>query len=202
MLQSIVPSVASVRVGRAMALRPARPHRSAMMGAEESSARTRTVQRRYEEVMGFELLLDVGGAKEVPAHQLSEGTLLTLGLLTVILGPTQPRLILVDDIDRALHPAALGSLAGQIRKLIEQVPDLQVVATSHSPYLADHLKPEELIVGALDESGAARFARLSDHPELGKWRDLMGMGEFWSTVGEGWLTERRTSADTPGDGSE
>ena len=120
---------------------------------------------------------------------MSEGTLLTLGLLTVLAVPFHTGTILIDDLERGLHPKALGELVRQLRRVQEQYPELQVVATSHSPYLLDHFKAEEILLTSLDEEGYAVVKPLTDHPEYERWKDLMAPGEFWSTVGESWITE-------------
>jgi predicted ATPase len=150
----------------------------------------RYVPRSYT---GFELLFDMTGAEGVPAAQVSEGTLLTLGLLTLINAPEPPNVLLIDDIERGLHPRAMGELIGQLRKLQEQNPDLQIVATTHSPLLVDYLKPEEVLLTALNDDGSATVAPLTEHPDFERWKDVMEPGEFWSTVGEKWITERKAS---------
>jgi len=136
-----------------------------------------------------ELLFDMQGADAVPAFAISGGTLITLGLLTVIAAPEPPQLVLIDELERGLHPKALGDLVSQLRRLQEQNPELQIVATSHSPYLLDHFKAEEILLTSLDEEGYAAVKPLTDHPEYEPWKDLMAPGEFWSTVGEKWVTE-------------
>ena len=72
---------------------------------------------------------------------------------------------------------------------MEANPELQIIATSHSPYLLDHLKPEEVRLTTLREDGSAACARLDQHPEFEKWKDEMSPGEFWSTVGEKWVAD-------------
>lgn len=141
----------------------------------------------------YQAVFDTVSGNEVVASYASEGTLLTLGLLSVIYGPSQPRLLLIDELERGLHPKALGILVAQIRELQKQFPDLQVVATTHSPYLVDHFEADEVILTALKEDGSVVAARLSDHPDFAKWKDEMGTGEFWSTVGEAWVTQREST---------
>jgi predicted ATPase len=52
------------------------------------------------------LLFDTVGADSVPADQVSEGTLLVLGLLAGLHTPGRPSLVLLDDLDWGLHPRA------------------------------------------------------------------------------------------------
>jgi len=133
------------------------------------------------------LLFDFLGAPGVRASLVSSGTLYTLGLLTVILGPNQPRVILFDDLDHGLHPKAQMELIEVLRKLLDQYPDLQIIATSHSPYILDKLQPNEVRVMALNDDGSAACARLEDHPKYPMWKDSMSPGEFWSHAGEDWV---------------
>jgi len=145
--------------------------------------------RGDREYWGNSIEFDMDGATGIPAHAASEGTLLVLGLLTVMMGPTRPRVVLLDDVDRALHPKAQEDLVSLLRKLLDQNPDMQIVATSHSPYLLDHLKPEEVRLTTLREDGSVACGRLDEHPEFEKWKEQMTPGEFWSLVGEKWLVE-------------
>ena len=85
--------------------------------------------------ISYRILFDYEGAGGIPAHLASEGTILVLGLLTALMGLGRPDVILLDDLDRGLHPKAQRELVGLLRIILEQNPDLQIVATSHSPYL-------------------------------------------------------------------
>lgn len=143
-----------------------------------------------EGIVGYELSFDTVSAESVPAHSVSAGTLITLGLLTVLSSPQPPQLVLIDDLERGLHPKALGELVNQFRQLQQQNPELQIVATSHSPYLLDYVKAEEVLLTSLDQEGYAVVKSLTQHPEYERWKDLMAPGEFWSTVGESWVTEQ------------
>ena len=145
-----------------------------------------------EGLVGNELVFDMKGAKGIPAEAISDGTLLTLGLLTVLAVPNPPRVLLIDDLERGLHPRALGDLVQQLRRVQEQDPELQIVATSHSPYLLDFVEAEEVLLTSLDEDGYAAVRPLTDHPEYERWKGLMAPGEFWSMVGESWITKKET----------
>jgi predicted ATPase len=121
---------------------------------------------------------------------VSSGTLFALGLLTVVLGPDSANVVLLDDLDHGLHPRAQLELIGVFRKLIDDNPELQIIATAHSPYILDRLQPNEVRVMSLRDDGAAVCVPLTDHPEFERWRDAMSPGEFWSTFYEDWLTRK------------
>ena len=161
-----------------------RPETEVLLIGEESVERR--TSRTY---MGDAILFDFDNAESIPAHAVSEGTLMMLAFLTVLYGPSHPRLVLMDDIERGLHPMAQKSLLAVIRKLMERFPDLQILATAHSPYLLDDLRPEEIRLMTLGEDGSSICGRLDQHPEFEKWKGEMAPGELWSLFGEKWLLQ-------------
>jgi hypothetical protein len=167
-LRRIVPSVERIRIRRAR--------------VEMPSERVK--------VMGHKVYLDFRGAPGVPAHAASEGTLITLALLTVLHSPRRPRLLLLDDIDQSLHPHAQIELVRELRRLLEEFPDLQIVATTHSPYVLDELDPRDVVVFALRADGIAAHKRLSEHPEAAK--GVLTAGQIWSLDPEkAWVAEEK-----------
>ncbi len=136
--------------------------------------------------LGHGLVFDVSGRKGIRADQMSGGTLLVLGILALLYSPARPRILLLDDIDHGLHPRAQWDLLKQLRRLLEQFPDLQIVASSHSPDLVDELDPKEVIVMALREDGTSAAKPLTACPR----EDMLGVlraGQLWSAVGEDWV---------------
>ena len=146
-----------------------------------------TVDRVY---WGQQLVLDFKGAPDIPAPLASEGTLLVIGLLTALWTEPRPRLLLLDDIDKALHPRAQFELVAQLRKVLEMDPELQIIATSHSPYLLDHFDAQDVLVTAVRPDGSTACARLTDHPDFERWKSTTRPGELWSFLGEDWITQR------------
>jgi predicted ATPase len=135
------------------------------------------------------LLFDTVGADSVPANQVSEGTLLVLGLLTALHTSGRPNLVLLDDLDRGLHPRAQRELITLLRGLLETNSDLQIVATTHSPYMLDCMAVDEVRMTILNDDGATVCAPLTSHPNFPKWKDEMTPGEMWSLFGEKWVEE-------------
>jgi predicted ATPase len=135
------------------------------------------------------LQFDTVGADSLRADQMSEGSLLILGMLTALYAPNRPNLILLDDLDRGLHPKAQKDLITLLRRLLEQNQDLQLVATTHSPFLLNWMSPSEVRMTCLREDGTTVCAPIDTHPQFEKWKDEMAPGEMWSLFGEKWLIE-------------
>ncbi|MFO0602437.1 MAG: AAA family ATPase [Polyangiales bacterium] len=146
------------------------------------------------EVPGVELFVTFDDGAVVPAAHVSEGTLLTLAILTLAhQSGGGPRVVLIDDLDRALHPAAQHRLVEALYKVLAATPGLQILATTHSPDLVDACAAEDVRVLARDAEGNTAARALSEHPEAEKWLKLLRVGEFWGTVGEDWVTARTPS---------
>jgi energy-coupling factor transporter ATP-binding protein EcfA2 len=181
-LRAVIPQVVRVRLSLAEIKR----QEAETLRINEEPV-TRHVTRTYS---GHRILLDTKSGTGIPSEAASEGTLLVLGLLTVLMSAPRPKLVLLDDLDRGLHPKAQRDLVAQLRTLLERDPELQIIATSHSPYLVDHLEPREVRLSTVLPDGTIHFAALTDHPEFERWKEAMRPGEFWSTVGESWVGER------------
>jgi predicted ATPase len=179
-LRELVPSVRRLRVVAAEVVRPRTE--IVTIGGESHAI------QRSERVPGYAAEVEMEGVGWLRADLLSEGTLLGLGLFTLLHLPTRPGLILLDDLDRGFHPSAQVGLVKCIKQLQESAPDLQVIATSHSPYLLDALAPEEVRVMGL-KGGRSVCRRLIDHPHWSEWKGSLRPGEFWGSVGEDWVVE-------------
>lgn len=149
---------------------------------------------KVDDKPGFELLFDFSSATGVPASAVSEGTLLVLALITGLhqIGNSAP-VVLLDDIDRGLHPDAQVELIKLLRQLAE-LQGIQIVMTTHSPYIIDALAPEEVCVLALDATGTTRARQLSEIPGAEKYRGMLSTGELWSSHGESWVLEEQTKS--------
>ncbi|WIG94605.1 ATP-binding protein [Myxococcus sp. SDU36] len=178
-LKQIVPAVRRIRIERA--------------AVEQTAVRTIALDDQKHEVpetrtlWGNQVVFDMKGAKGVAPDSAGEGTLMVLGLLTALMGPSKPRLVLLDDIELSLHPAAQSRLIAALRAIQKRDPELQIIATSHSPFILNDLDPKEVRMTFLAENGFARCEKLTAHPEFEKWKGLMAPGEFWSSVGEDWI---------------
>lgn len=132
--------------------------------------------------MGDELLFDTASGDEIPAHAMSDGVLRLLGLLALLRGPGAPELLLIDELEQALHPRAMGDFILLLRRFLEQRPALRILATTHSPYLVEECRPEEVRLLSLDAQGQTSCQSMVDHPDYPAWRGLMTTAELWAEI--------------------
>lgn len=109
----------------------------------------------------------------VSARSMSDGTLRFLATVVALLHAKEGSLFVLEDIDSDLHPSRLHLLVS----FLEQVTasrKIQVIATSHSPYLLDHLSEQSLtnvLVLARDhESQCTKVSKLVDIPGFAEAR--------------------------------
>lgn len=162
-LRALVPAVRRVRL-RTQALSPSDP----------------------QSLLGHKLYFDFAGAEGIPAHGASQGTLLVLSLLTILHSQPRPNLILLDDFDHALHPRAQLELVRLIKNLLAlpELAEVQIVATTHSPYTLDEVEPSDVHAFALREDGTVASKRLSVHPQAKAMKGALSTGQLWSLDAE------------------
>ncbi|HUB16552.1 MAG TPA: AAA family ATPase [Acetobacteraceae bacterium] len=108
---------------------------------------------------------------------LSDGTLRFICLAALLLQPKslKPSVILIDEPELGLHPAAITLLAEMLREATSDC--VQILAATQSVTLLDHLTPEEVII-AEQVDGASTFKRL-DEGSLHSWLEDYSLGELW-----------------------
>lgn len=84
-------------------------------------------------------------SRPLPGWLMSSGTLRILALLSVFDTPKPPSVLFVDEIENGLDPRTIGLILNEIRNETTE-GKMQVVVTTHSPYMLDLLPIESLIV--------------------------------------------------------
>ncbi|KRB21606.1 AAA family ATPase [Rhizobacter sp. Root16D2] len=108
------------------------------------------------------------------AHALSDGTLRFICLVTLLIQPELPGLVLLDEPELGLHPAAITLLADLISSASERT---QVIAATQSVSLVNRLKPEDLWTVDRQE-GPTEFRHLSSS-DMSQWLDHYALGDLW-----------------------
>lgn len=108
-----------------------------------------------------------------PSH-FSDGTIRFICLVTVLMQPNPPQMIVFDEPELGLHPTALSILGGLIRSASTR---MQIVIATQSPLLLSEFEPEQIIT--VDQiAGATRFNRL-DSKTLADWLNDFTLGDLW-----------------------
>jgi predicted ATPase len=120
--------------------------------------------------------LTVGSQYLLGPHQLSDGTLRMIALATLLLQPVDdlPPLIVLDEPELGLHPAAIGILAGLLKQAAVHV---QVLVATQSATLLNHFDAEDVIV-VDSKDGVSTFHRLDPEPYR-EWIAEFGLSDLW-----------------------
>jgi predicted ATPase len=109
-------------------------------------------------------------------HQLSDGTLRTICLITLLLQPEAelPDLIIVDEPELGLHPYALNVVASLFKKASHHT---QMLVSTQSSSFLDNFDPEDIVV--VNREGKESQFQRPDPEKLKAWLDDYSLGEVW-----------------------
>lgn len=110
------------------------------------------------------------------AFSMSDGTLRALGLILAVYQRQRPSVMVIEEPEASIHPAALGVILDVLRHASRR---MQVVITTHSPEVLDaKWVREDTLRMVVLEDGVTRVSGLSEF-SLRALRDhLMGAGEL------------------------
>jgi predicted ATPase len=105
---------------------------------------------------------------------LSDGSLRFIAIVTMLLQPNRPALILLDEPEMGLHPFAIQVLAGLLKKMAHFS---QVIVATQSVELVSEFEPEDIVVTE-QKDNASTFHRLESEPLKG-WLSNYSLGQLW-----------------------
>lgn len=106
--------------------------------------------------------------------QLSDGTLRYICLAALLLQPTPPSTIIIDEPELGLHPYAIKLLASMLHEAATRV---QLIVSTQASLLLDELTPEQVIV-VNQRDGESVLERL-DPDKLADWLKEYTLGQLW-----------------------
>lgn len=125
---------------------------------------------------------------QLPIEAISQGMTSLIGWVGILLqrlyeiygeddeDPTQRfALVLMDEIDAHLHPAWQQSLVSQLSTIF---PNVQFIATTHSPFIVGGMLPEQVIRFVRDETGQVVQLKVEQEMTVGR-ADQILTGELF-----------------------
>lgn len=118
---------------------------------------------------------------EFGPHQLSDGSLRAIAIITALLQPEEmlPAVIFIDEPELGLHPGAISVVASLIKAAAAK---RQIVISTQSPRLMAEFAPEDVVVVERHEDekgfGESSLERLS-REQLGAWLDDYDLGALF-----------------------
>jgi len=112
--------------------------------------------------------------KKFSASLISDGTIRFICLCALLLQPTPPLLVVIDEPELGLHPLAISFLAELIKKASVQT---QIILSCQSVTLLNQFEYSDVLVVDCYQSGS-QIKRLNES-ELQGWLDEYSLGQLW-----------------------
>ena len=110
------------------------------------------------------------------ANHLSDGSLRFIALVTLLMQPKLPKVIIIDEPELGLHPTAINKLAGLMKSAAEK--ECQIIVSTQSVTLLNNFETEDIITVDKEENQSV-FRRL-DKKLLHHWINDYSLGELWT----------------------
>lgn len=126
----------------------------------------------------------IDGLQLLP-NQLSEGTFKTLALVFYLLN-NDSDLLLIEEPEVCVHHGLLGSVLELINM---QAKTKQIIISTHSDYVMDKLKPENIVVVRKDSNGTNAQSLIKSMPKIDAealrtyLNESGNLGEYWRESG-------------------
>jgi predicted ATPase len=108
------------------------------------------------------------------AHALSDGTLRFICLATLLMQPELPAVVLLDEPELGLHPAAITLLADLLSSASIRT---QVIVATQSVTLVNQFDPSA--VWTVDREDNQSIFRHLSKTDMSTWIDQYSLGELW-----------------------
>ncbi len=110
------------------------------------------------------------------ANHLSDGSLRYIALVTLLMQPKLPKVIIIDEPELGLHPTAINKLSGLIKSAAAK--DCQIIVSTQSVTLLNNFEAEDIITVDKEDNQSV-FKRL-DKDGLSNWIEDYSIGELWT----------------------
>jgi predicted ATPase len=104
----------------------------------------------------------------LPAWMLSEGTRRLTALFALLARDPSPSLLCIEEIENGLDPWTVVTVLHALRSAVAR--GVQVILTTHSPWLLDHVRLDE-IIRVRRVAGETRYERFADDAEVQAFRE-------------------------------
>jgi len=117
-------------------------------------------------------------------ESVSDGVILSLAFMAIAHQPRPPEVLLIEEPETGVHHSSLKDTIETLKHLTQE-KGVQVILTTHSPYLLDHVEADQVYVFTKDrDEGSVTAKRLSDFEGADEISDMFSTGEKWSLLAE------------------
>ena len=121
-------------------------------------------------------LHESGFRAPIPATRLSDGTIRFIAILAMLLSPSPPPMVCIEEPELGLHPDAVALLADL---LVDASERTQLVVTTHSDALVSALTDQPGAIVTCERPGTGTVLRRLDPEILATWLENYQLGDLW-----------------------
>jgi len=119
----------------------------------------------------------------LPCQSVSDGVMLSLAFMAVCHAKESPDILLIEEPENCVHHSNLKDIVETLKQLSTD-KGVQVILTTHSPYLLDEVDFSTVHVFQKDDEGAVHAKKLSDFEGASEISEMFSTGEKWSLLAE------------------
>ena len=150
-----------------------------MASAEPVHPKSARIERTPKDA--FLLRFETVHGEVLGADAVSDGVMMSLAFTAFGCTPDPPAVLLIEEPENGVHPASLEVIVKTLKTLSEE-RSVQVVLTTHSPYLLDEVEIGEVRVFTKDDEGAVHAGRLAEFGNVDGMKKQFMTGEIWSIL--------------------
>ncbi len=118
---------------------------------------------------------------EFSAGAVSDGVMMSLAFLVLCHKPCSPKILLIEEPENSVHHASLKDIVDTLKQLSKE-KNVQIILTTHSPYLVDLVEPEEVQVFEKRDDGTVSAKPLTEFPNVVEMKKHFMTGEIWTST--------------------
>ena len=140
--------------------------------------RVEKTDRAHGYVAASEKMKWKGGARKVdlPSWMLSEGTRRLTALFALLAVSPRPSLLIIEEIENGLDPWTLELVFQELREAASE--GTQVILTTHSPFLLDHVRVNE-VVHVQRTTGHSTYHAIGAYSDVAQFGDAVAPGAMY-----------------------
>lgn len=131
---------------------------------------------------------EAGFGRDIAAPSLSDGTLRFAALTLAAVGAQGRQTLVVEELENGISPSRLNLLVRMLEQTAESSPEIQVIASTHSPAVlddaAEQTRRHSVVFGWDSETMSSRPIAISRLPSLD---DVLADRSLGDLQAEGWL---------------
>jgi predicted ATPase len=118
-----------------------------------------------------------GGTRrfDIPSSLLSEGMRRLVAIFALLEAKPRPSLLVIEEIENGLDPWTLQHVLDALQ---DASGEIQILLTTHSPFLLDHVDPSQ-VIHVRRQKGDTTYQRVSEIAQVARYEGVLAPGAMY-----------------------